>query len=84
MALPNIEGLLSVIITFNPYSPCLWSARDMVCMIQASATMGLPPITDLSKLTSSFLRKEDMNTILDGRFMPPPTPCCTQQPIPRG
>ena len=74
MALPNIEGFLSVMTAFNPNSPWLGSARDMVHILQASAATGLPPIPDLIKLASIFLRKEDMDTTLDGQFMPPPTP----------
>ena len=35
MTLPNIEGLLSVITAFNPNSPCLGSACDMVRILQA-------------------------------------------------
>ena len=74
MALPKIEGLISVMTDFNPTSPWLGSARDMVRILQASAATGLPPITALSKLALSFLRKEYMDTTLDGQFMPPPNP----------
>ena len=74
MALPNIEGFLSVITAFNPNSPWIESSRDMVSIIQASAAVGIPTINDLSKLVSIFLRKEDMSTTLDGLFMRPPTP----------
>ena len=80
-ALPKIEGLLSVITAFNPNSPCLGSAHDMVHIIQASAATGFPPIPDLSKLASRFSRKEDMDTALDGIFMPPPTPAVLNIPI---
>ena len=72
MALPKIEVLLSVMTSFNPKSPCLGSARDMVRIIQALA--GIPLITALIKLASRFLHKEYMDTTLDGRFMTPPTP----------
>ena len=65
MALPNIEGLLSVMTAFNPNSPWIGSARDMVCIIQASAATGLPPVPDLSKLALSFSCKEDMDMTLD-------------------
>ena len=74
MALPNIEGFLSVITAFNPNSPWIESSRDMVSIIQASAAVGIPTINYLSKLVSIFLRKEDMSTTLDGLFMRPPTP----------
>ena len=66
MALTKIEGSLSVITAFNPNIPWLGSARDMVRILQASAATGLPPIPALSKFTSSFLRKEDMDTTFDG------------------
>ena len=46
----------------------------MVRILQASASTVLPPIPDLGKLASRFSRKEDMDTTLDGQFMPPPTP----------
>ena len=59
---------------FNPNIPWLGSAHTMVCILQASAATVLPPIPALSKFTSSFLRKEDMNTTLYGWFVPPPTP----------
>ena len=72
MALPKIEVLLSVMTSFNPKSPCLGSARDMVRIIQALA--GIPPITAHLKMASSFLHKEYMDTTLDDRFMTPPTP----------
>ena len=66
MALPKIEGLLPVMTAFNPYSPWLGSTCDMVCILQASAATGLPPITALNKLASSSSCKEDMDTTLDG------------------
>ena len=66
MALPNIEGLLSVMTDFNPNIPWLGSAHDMVHILQASAAKGLPTIPALSKLALSFLRKEYMDTTLDG------------------
>ena len=74
MALPNIEGLLSVMADFNPNIPWIGSARDMLRIIQASAATRLPPINSPSKLASRFSRKEDMDTTLDSQFMPPPTP----------
>ena len=74
MALPNIEGLLSVMTAFIPNIHWLGSARDMVHSLQALTATGLPPITALSKLASSSSIKEDMDTTLDGQFMPPPTP----------
>ena len=57
MALNNIEGLLSVMTAFNPNRPWIGSARNMVCILQASATTGLPTMPTLSKLASGFLRK---------------------------
>ena len=74
MALPNIEGLLSVMTAFNYNSPWLGSACDMVRILQASAATGLPPITALSKLAPRLSYKEDMDTTSDGQLMPPPTP----------
>ena len=74
MALNNIEGLLSVMTAFNPNRPWIGSTRNMVCILQALATTGLPTMPALSKLAPSFLRKYDMDMTLDGRFMPPPTP----------
>ena len=53
----------------------------MFCIIQASAATGLPTIPDLSKLASSFLRKEDMDTTLDVQFMPPPTPAVLNRSV---
>ena len=46
----------------------------MVRILQASGATVLPPITALSKLSSILSRKEDMDTTLDGQFMPPPNP----------
>ena len=81
MALPKIEVFLSVMTAFNPNSPWLGSDRDMVCILQASSATGLPPITALSKLASSFPCKEDMDTPLDGRFMPPTNPDVLNIPV---
>ena len=74
IAISSIEILLSVMIAFNPNRPWLGSAHDMVRILQASAATGLPTIPALSKLASRLLVKEDMDTILDGISMPPPTP----------
>ena len=74
MELPNIEGVISVMTAFNTNSHWLGSAHDMVRILQASSATGLPPIPALIKLALSFLRKEDMDTTLDGQFMPPLTP----------
>ena len=57
MAINNIEGLLSVMTAYNPNRPWIGSALNMVCIIQASATTGIPTMPDLGKLASSFLRK---------------------------
>ena len=73
MVVHEIEGLLSVMTAFNPNIPWLGSVWYMVRILQALASTGIPPITSLSKLSSSFLCKEDMDKTLDGIFMPPPT-----------
>ena len=54
MALPNIKVLLSVMTAFNPNSPWLGSAHDMVRILQSSASTGIPPIPAFSKFASSF------------------------------
>ena len=56
-AINNIEGLLSVMTAFNPNRPWIGSARNMVCILQASATTRLPTMRALSKFASSFLCK---------------------------
>ena len=43
MSLPNIDGLVSVMTTFNPKSPWLGHARQLANNIRASAATGIPP-----------------------------------------
>ena len=57
MALPNIEGLISVITAFKPNIPWLGSALCMVCIFQSSADTGILTTPALSKLALSLLQK---------------------------
>ena len=43
MSLPNINGLVSVMTTFNPKSPWLGHARQLANNICAYAATGIPP-----------------------------------------